>query len=179
MADREGKRTAAIVLAAGKGKRMNSGIRKQYMLLDGRPLVYYSLKQFEQSAVSDIILVTGEDEREFCRKEIVERYGIGKVMAVVSGGKERYHSVYEGLKYLGSRGGYGQGDYVMIHDGARPFADGEIIGRVMEDAVLYGACAAGMPSKDTVKLSDDAGSEQGLDDSDPPGIFLSPAHGSL
>ena len=58
MADREGKRTAAIVLAAGKGKRMNSGIRKQYMLLDGRPLVYYSLKQFEQSAVSDIILVT-------------------------------------------------------------------------------------------------------------------------
>lgn len=127
MADREGKRTAAIVLAAGKGKRMNSGIRKQYMLLDGRPLVYYSLKQFEQSAVSDIILVTGEDEREFCRKEIVERYGIGKVMAVVSGGKERYHSVYEGLKYLGSRGGYGQGDYVMIHDGARPFADGEII----------------------------------------------------
>ena len=57
MADREGKRTAAIVLAAGKGKRMNSGIRKQYMLLDGRPLVYYSLKQFEQSAVSDIILV--------------------------------------------------------------------------------------------------------------------------
>ena len=73
MADREGKRTAAIVLAAGKGKRMNSGIRKQYMLLDGRPLVYYSLKQFEQSAVSDIILVTGEDEREFCRKEIVER----------------------------------------------------------------------------------------------------------
>ena len=155
MADREGKRTAAIVLAAGKGKRMNSGIRKQYMLLDGRPLVYYSLKQFEQSAVSDIILVTGEDEREFCRKEIVERYGIGKVMAVVSGGKERYHSVYEGLKYLGSRGGYGQGDYVMIHDGARPFADGEIIGRVMEDAVLYGACAAGMPSKDTVKLSDD------------------------
>ena len=74
MADREGKRTAAIVLAAGKGKRMNSGIRKQYMLLDGGPLVYYSLKQFEQSAVSDIILVTGEDEREFCRKEIVERY---------------------------------------------------------------------------------------------------------
>lgn len=45
----------------------------------------------------------------------------------------------------------------MIHDGARPFADGEIIGRVMEDAVLYGACAAGMPSKDTVKLSDDDG----------------------
>jgi len=87
MADREGKRTAAIVLAAGKGKRMNSGIRKQYMLLDGRPLVYYSLKQFEQSAVSDIILVTGEDEREFCRKEIVERYGIGKVMAGGSGGQ--------------------------------------------------------------------------------------------
>ena len=92
-------------------------------------------------ARSAILFLLQERTREFCRKEIVERYGIGKVMAVVSGGKERYHSVYEGLKYLGSRGGYGQGDYVMIHDGARLFADGEIIGRVMEDAVLYGACA--------------------------------------
>lgn len=153
----EGGKTAAIVLAAGKGRRMNSGIQKQYMLLDGKPLIYYSLKEFEQAAVSDIVLVTGEGEREYCRHEIVERYGMKKVMAVVSGGRERYHSVYEGLKYLGSRGGYGPGDYVLIHDGARPFADGGIIERVMEDAVRYGACVAGMPSKDTVKLADDAG----------------------
>lgn len=147
-------RFAAIVLAAGKGKRMNSGVRKQFMLLDGKPLIYYSLKAFDIEMVSDIILVAGEGEKEYCRKEIVERYGLKKVSAVVSGGKERYHSVYEGLKYLGGQGCYGDGDYVMIHDGARPFADADIIARVMKDTIRYGACAAGMPSKDTVKLSD-------------------------
>lgn len=150
-------RFAVILLAAGKGSRMNSDIQKQYMLLDGKPLIYYALKAFEEEAVSDIILVTGDSESEYCRKEIVEHYGFEKVTAVISGGRERYHSVYEGLRYLGGQEGYGEGDFVMIHDGARPFADKAVIVRVMEDASRYGACVAGMPSKDTVKLADDAG----------------------
>lgn len=150
-------RFAAIVLAAGKGKRMNSDVQKQYMCLGGKPLIYYSLKVFEESPVRDIVLVTGEEETEYCRKEIVEKYGFRKVMAVAAGGKERYHSVYEGLKCLEEQGGYAEGDYVMIHDGARPLIDNGIISRISEDACRYGACAAGMPSKDTVKLADGEG----------------------
>lgn len=150
-------RFAAVVLAAGRGSRMNSQVQKQYMLLDGKPLIYYSLKTFEDAPVKDIVLVTGAEEIEYCRKEIIEKYGFNKILAVVSGGKERYHSVYEGLKCLKAQGGYGQGDYVLVHDGARPFADAGLIARVMDDSVRYGACVAGMPSKDTVKLSDDAG----------------------
>lgn len=150
-------RFAAVVLAAGRGSRMNSKVQKQYMLLDGKPLIYYSLKTFEDGPVNDIVLVTGEEEIEYCRKEIIEKYGFHKILAVVSGGKERYHSVYEGLKCLEAQGGYGQGDYVLVHDGARPFADAGVIARVMEDSMRHGACVAGMPSKDTVKLSDDAG----------------------
>ena len=57
-----GEKIAAIVLAAGEGKRMGSGIPKQYMLIKSRPLVYYALKAFEESAVDEVILVTGEDE---------------------------------------------------------------------------------------------------------------------
>ena len=63
----------AIVLAAGQGKRMHSPVAKQFLLLDGRPVLYYSLKAFEESGAKRIILVTGENEIEYCRREIVEK----------------------------------------------------------------------------------------------------------
>ena len=66
-------KTTAIVLAAGSGKRMNSKVHKQYLLLKGKPVLYYSLKAFEDSRIDDIILVVGAGDIEFCRKEIVER----------------------------------------------------------------------------------------------------------
>lgn len=62
----------AIVLSAGKGSRMGSSVHKQYLLLCGRPVIYYTLKAFEESPVDEIVLVTGEGEEEYCRKEIVE-----------------------------------------------------------------------------------------------------------
>ena len=92
------KRYTAIVLAAGSGRRMQSDTPKQFMELCGHPLVYYSLYAFEKSPVDDIILVTGKDDVSYCRKEIVEACDFRKVRAVIPGGKERYLSVYEGLK---------------------------------------------------------------------------------
>ena len=167
MEKKEKIRFAAVVLAAGKGKRMKSTVQKQFLLLHGKPLLYYSLAAFENSPVEDIVLVTGAEEMEYCRKEIVEKLGFQKVRAIVAGGKERYHSVYEGLKALSEQFGYGMNfstdageyaqDYVMIHDGARPFVDAGILERVMADAVTYGACVAGMMSKDTVKLANEDG----------------------
>lgn len=77
--------------------------------------------------LDDVILVTGADEIAYCRDEIVGKYGFSKVRAIVAGGKERYHSVYEGLKALGSQLSYGEGDCVLIHDGARPFVDEPMI----------------------------------------------------
>lgn len=136
----------AIVLAAGSGKRMNSKVQKQYMMLAGKPVIYYALKAFEQSPVTDIVLVTGAGEIEYCQKEIIEKYGIGKICAVVEGGKERYHSVYQGL--LAAQGA----DYVLIHDGARPFVDTKMIQRSMEMVERYQACVVGMPVKDTIKI---------------------------
>lgn len=141
----------AVVLAGGSGKRMNSEIHKQYLLLRGKPVLYYSLKAFEESGVSDIVLVVGAGEVAYCREEIIEKYGISKVRSVVEGGKERYHSVYEGLK--ASEGA----DYVLIHDGARPLVDHDIIRRSMEAVAAHQACAAGMPVKDTIKIVDEAG----------------------
>lgn len=139
---------AAIVLAAGSGKRMNSTVHKQYLALGGKPVLYYSLKAFEESSVSFIILVTGAGEEEYCRREIIEKYGIQKIKQIVTGGKERYHSVYEGLKAAGGA------DYVLIHDGARPFVDQGMILRSMEAVREYQACIVGMPVKDTIKIAD-------------------------
>lgn len=145
------EKVTAIVLAAGAGKRMNSAVHKQYMMLAGKPVLYYALKAFEESAVTDIVLVVGTGEIEYCRQEIVNFYGIHKVSAIVEGGRERYHSVYEGL--LAAPGT----DYVLIHDGARPFVTADMIARSIACARHYKACVVGMPVKDTIKVVDEEG----------------------
>ena len=148
----EQKKCTAIVLAAGQGKRMHSKIQKQFLEIEGKPVLYYSLRCFQQSLlIQDIILVTGENMISYCEKEIVEKYGFDKVTAVVAGGKERYDSVYAGLLCCEDV------KYVYIHDGARPFVTEDMIQRGYQAVVRTGACVIGMPSKDTVKLSDSEG----------------------
>lgn len=142
-------RFAAIVLSAGVGSRMKSDIPKQYMDLLGKPVIYYSLKAFEDAGFSSVVLVCGKDDVEYCKQEIVEKYGLKTVKAVVPGGKERYHSVFEGLKAVQ------ESDYVFIHDGARPMIDQETIARLKEAVVKEEAAVAGMPVKDTIKIVDD------------------------
>ena len=145
-------RCTAIVLAAGQGKRMHSRIQKQFLEIGGKPILYYSMKCFQESPlIRDIILVTGEDMISYCQKEIVEKYGFTKVSKVTAGGKERYDSVYAGLLCCQDT------DYVYIHDGARPFVTEEMIQRGYEAVKRTNACVMGMPSKDTVKLADPSG----------------------
>lgn len=139
----------AIVLAAGQGKRMNSAIQKQFLEVKGYPVLYYSLKCFQESSIiENIILVTGKDAIEYCKEEIVNKYNFTKVSAVIEGGKERYDSVYAGLVACQKC------DYVFIHDGARPFISEEILERGLKGVQKTGACVIGMPSKDTVKIAD-------------------------
>ena len=152
--EREGRRglISAIVLAAGSGKRMGTKVQKQFLDLGGYPVLYYSLRAFEESPVDEVVLVTGERQIDFCRREIVEKYGFQKVKEVTAGGAERYHSVFRGLNCLSD-----EASLVLSHDGARPFVDRGIIERTIADAEKYGACVAGMPSKDTVKIADEGG----------------------
>ena len=141
-------RHTAIILAAGRGSRMHSKVPKQYMELAGKPVLYYSLAAFEASFIDEIVLVTGAGEEEYCRREIVERFGFSKVTNVIPGGAERCLSVYEGLKEAE------EADYVYIHDGARPFVDAGILEAARKCVLECKACAAGMPVKDTIKIAD-------------------------
>lgn len=146
------KRCTAIVLAAGQGKRMKTKVQKQYLEINARPVLYYSLKAFEDSEIIDeIILVVSEGQEEYCRKEIVEKYGFEKICRITKGGAERYLSVFCGLEQIHHDG------YVFIHDGARPFVNDEILNRVYEEVQEYHACVVGMPVKDTIKVSDARG----------------------
>ena len=136
----------AIVLAAGKGSRMQSSVQKQFMLLDGFPLLFYCLRTLEQSMVDEIVLVTEENAMEYCQKEIVEKYQFHKTNRIVCGGSERYLSVYHGLCAVEDS------DIVLIHDGARPFVTNEMIERTIHAAIQHGSGIAAVPAKDTVKI---------------------------
>ena len=146
------KTCTAIVLAAGQGKRMGTKVQKQYLEIESKPVLYYSLNVFEQSSIiDDIILVVGEGQAEYCQKEIVAKYGFCKVKKIVQGGAERYHSVWNGLQEVDGDG------YIFIHDGARPFITEEILKRAYKDVQKCKACVIGMPVKDTIKLADPEG----------------------
>lgn len=139
----------AIVLAAGSGKRMESNVKKQYMMLGGKPLMIHCLETFDKSAVSAVVLVVAPGECENA-KAMIAQFGIKKVVAIVEGGAERYDSVYAGLKVI-------DGGYVLIHDSARPFIEVDTIHRCMSAVALYEAAVVGMPSKDTIKITDEKG----------------------
>lgn len=149
MEDNGKKRTAAVVLAAGSGRRMESSIKKQYMLIKEKPVIYYALQTFQKSFIDEIVLVVSKGDVPYCQKEIVEKYGFHKVAYVIEGGKERYHSVAQGLRCLKNC------DYVYIHDGARPMLTEEILLRLQQCVQETDACVAGMPVKDTIKLVDE------------------------
>ena len=136
----------AIILAAGQGKRMNSSVAKQFITLQDKPIIYYSLKAFEESSVGEIILVTGKDMVDYCKENIVDFYKISKVSQVIEGGSERYDSVYKALLKAETT------DYVLIHDGARPFISKELIENVIENVIEHKACLVGTPVKETIKV---------------------------
>lgn len=141
--------TAAIVLAAGKGSRMHMDIQKQYATILGKPVIAYTLDAFEASKVDDIILVVGEGEIPFAREQIVNRFGYTKVSQIVTGGKERYESVYKGLCAAKDS------TYVLIHDGARAFITPDLIAQCIRDVISYDACVMAVPVKDTIKIVDE------------------------
>lgn len=143
-------RCTAVMLAAGKGLRMGGDIRKQFIMLGGMPVFLHSVRTMERSScITDIVVVAHRDDLETIR-QFLEEYGCTeKIRGIVTGGRERVHSVANGLEAVDW-----PCDYVFIHDCARPFLDDGTICRLYETVQKTGACAAGVPSKDTVKIVD-------------------------
>lgn len=142
---------SAIVVAAGKGRRMGTKLNKVFLKLNGKPVLYYTLNTFEKlSELDEIVLVVSNDDIDYCRREIVDKYNFKKVKRIIAGGMERQESVFNGLKAVDSRC-----DIVMIHDGARPFIDKTTLKKGIEESKVYSAVGIAVPVKDTIKVVDD------------------------
>ena len=140
----------ALIPAAGMGKRMGAGVNKQYLLLNGKPIVAHTLSVFEDAPfVDDIYLVIPEEEIPYCREQVVERYGFAKVRSIVPGGAERQHSVLNGLRAMENAR---DDDLLLIHDGVRPFVPVHVLERVLEVAGAYDGALVAVPAKDTIKI---------------------------
>lgn len=138
---------SVIIAAAGMSNRMGSKINKQFIAIGNKPILAHSIEKFERCKyVDEIILVAKEEEVEYCRKEIVKRYGFKKVTNIIKGGKERQDSVYNGLLAVNEKS-----DIVLTHDGARPFVRLELIENGIKGVLEHGACVIGVPVKDTIK----------------------------
>ncbi|MCM1989621.1 2-C-methyl-D-erythritol 4-phosphate cytidylyltransferase [Oceanirhabdus seepicola] len=138
-----------IVLAAGKGSRMKAGINKQFLEIDEKPILYYSLDVFEKNNKIDfIVVVCSPDEEETIKSCIIDKYGFKKVKKLVVGGNERKDSVLNGLKVMDDV------DMVLIHDGARPFINNRIIDEGIEYTLKFNCCACGVMPVDTIKVVD-------------------------
>lgn len=146
-------KVAAVVPAAGCGNRMGSEIKKQFLVLDGIPILGYVLRILEASrSVQSIVIAVGEDEEKYCRQAVVNKLGLRKITGIVQGGKERQDSVYSGLLALAP-----DTDIVVIHDGVRPLLTVENLDMVVGAALQYGAATCAVPVKDTVKLAREGG----------------------
>ena len=140
---------SAIVLAGGRGKRMNYHKSKQFIEIKGKPVLVYTLEKFiYNKSIDEVILVLPEDEVDYCKKEVLQKYSL-KVDRIVFGGKERQDSVFNALEAME------KADIVLIHDGARPFINEKIIEEGIKYANIYGAAAPGVTPKDTIKVKNE------------------------
>ena len=140
-------KTVALILAAGKGKRMGTAKNKPYLLLAGKPIVCHTLFVFERSPLIDeIVLIVGHDEVAYARSSLVDAFQFTKVSTVVAGGVKRQDSVWEGLRAIKS-----DADVVMVHDGVRPFISQELLAKTGQAMERAGAAVVAVPVKDTIK----------------------------
>lgn len=143
----------AVVPAAGNSTRMGTKVKKQYLELEGIPVLARTLQVLQEcSLVDGIVLVVGRGEEEYCRLELVDRFGFSKVLKIVAGGGERQISVWNGLSALPDGT-----EIVVIHDGARPLLPPDRLAAVIEAAQSTGAATLAVPPKDTVKSGDSHG----------------------
>ena len=144
--------SAAIIVAAGSSTRMGGEVSKQFMCVDGIPVLARTMLAFDKSPYIDQIVVVAREEEIPLVKELQAQYGIEKLHAVVAGGADRGESVKNGVKAVGKHI-----KYLAIHDGARCLVTPSMIKKVMRAAFMHRAASAACPVRDTVKIADKRG----------------------
>ncbi len=142
---------SVIIVAAGKGKRMNVDINKQYIKLRDKEIIAYAMAAFDKNKeIDEIVVVIRKEEERFFMEHILNKYKFNKKIKIAYGGVERQDSVYNGLKKISNAC-----EIVFIHDGARPFVSEEIIQNMIKEVKENKAVVVGVPVKDTIKVVDE------------------------
>lgn len=136
---------SAIIVAGGSSRRM--GFDKTFASLGGKPIIAHSIGAFEATASVDEIIVVGRAERIAELEQLVRQENFRKIRAVIAGGVHRQDSVNAGLQKA-------SGQFVAVHDAARPLVTPELIERVFTEARRHDAAAAANPVSDTLKRAD-------------------------
>ena len=141
---------SVIIVAAGTGSRMNMEINKQFIKIQGKEVLVHTIEKFyKNNEIDEIIVVTKKEEIDYVQENLIDKNKF-KNIKVISGGKERQDSVYNGILELDKNC-----NIVLVHDGARPFITNEIISNSIREANLNDAVVVGVPVKDTIKIVDD------------------------
>ncbi|MBF0225076.1 MAG: 2-C-methyl-D-erythritol 4-phosphate cytidylyltransferase [Desulfobacterales bacterium] len=143
---------SALIVAAGKGMRMQSSVPKQYILINNNPIISITLKVFDSCDIIDsICLVAPKDDFSYLNELIIPPLKLKKKIQLIEGGDERQESVYNGIMHLNNKDGI-----IVIHDGVRPFITCDFIKSCVKRAEEFGACILGLPSSDTLKKINDS-----------------------
>ncbi|MBT3514943.1 MAG: 2-C-methyl-D-erythritol 4-phosphate cytidylyltransferase [Nitrospina sp.] len=142
-------KVGAIIPAAGRGKRIGASVAKQFLEIQGEPLLHHTLKVFASSKLIDyVVLVMPKSDLNEMGDDWLNKYEI--VRGVVAGGEQRQDSVYNGFNSLEKAT-----DIVVIHDGVRPFTTPKMIDTVVEEAKQHGSAITAIPVSDTIKQVSD------------------------
>jgi len=153
------RKKIAVITAAGKGIRLRKDIKKQYIKINEKPIIYHTIKVFNDSDfIDDIIIVADRDNLQYLKNEIIDRYNFSKVTDVVEGGSTRKDSVRNGFNRIQDKE-----SIIIIHDGVRPFIDRKIILKSIEVAEEKGGAVAAIKSSDTIKIVNNTKVEKTLD----------------
>jgi 2-C-methyl-D-erythritol 4-phosphate cytidylyltransferase len=140
-------RVVAIIPAAGEGRRMGGGVEKQFLQLQGIPILAHTLGVFDKSPeIDDVVLVVAPQQRQALKERVLGPYPCRKLFGVVDGGSERQESVASGLEAVPA-----DCELVVVHDGVRPLVSVDLLGAVLKAANEHGAALAAIPAGDTVK----------------------------
>ncbi|MCP4706218.1 MAG: 2-C-methyl-D-erythritol 4-phosphate cytidylyltransferase [candidate division Zixibacteria bacterium] len=139
--------TVALIVAGGKGVRLGGPVPKQFRTIGDKPLLSWTISQFEKAdKIDEIMLVVPEEYLLYANEKIVEPYNFKKLSKIINGGKTRQDSVLKGLKAIPI-----STSFVAIHDGARPIIHPDDINKVVESAINNKAAILARPMADTVK----------------------------
>jgi 2-C-methyl-D-erythritol 4-phosphate cytidylyltransferase len=144
-------KTIAIVPAAGTGERMGIDRKKPYLLLNQRPLLYYTLTALASiPSIAQIIVAVAPGDERFCQQQVLEKFHFNNSIQLIPGGSSRQESVRRLLERVPD-----DAQLVLIHDGARPLITPELLEQAISETRVWKATVLAVPVKDTIKSAND------------------------